>query len=72
MAELTISDHFILDMLGPDLKAGILAARERTGDDTIMARIDTAEHVVERGGQVVHEGLSNEECLAALDALTAD
>lgn len=50
MTELTHDENLILDMLGADLKAAILGARDRTKDQTIAAHISAGVVIVSRGG----------------------
>lgn len=81
MADPTPAELFVLDMLGPELKAAVLGARERLADDTVMARIakglvyvergDPLElfHAIEEEGVVVAGALSYEDAITFLGGL---
>ena len=81
MADPTPAENVVLDMLGPELKEAVLAARVRLADDTIMARIarglvyvqrgDPLEvsHGVEEEGDIVAGELSYEDAVTYLNGL---
>ena len=64
-----LQDFVFLDMLGEELKAAILAARARLGDETILVRIDRGLCSIERGGVEVAKCIGPDDAPAALEAL---
>lgn len=68
MKELSHDESMILDMLGADLKAAILGARDRTSDDTIAAHINAGAVIVSRGG-VEGDPQPEDAAIVALNAL---
>lgn len=59
----------ILDMLGDELKALVLAARSRTGDATIMASCTAGLWSIERADGTVATGLAYEDLLTQIEGL---
>ena len=68
--ELTGAEVFQLDMLGEDLKAAVLAARARTKDSSVMARVSETMVTVERGNPLVaSDPMHHDDAIAHLVAL---
>lgn len=64
-----MNEFRLFDMLGDTLASAVNDARTKTGDDTIMVRIEAAQHIVERGGKDLQGGLSEDGCVAYLAGL---
>lgn len=56
-------------MIGDDLADAVDAARERLTDDTIMARCEAGQWIVEVGGDAVASGLTYADAVDAVASL---
>lgn len=62
-------DPAIRDMVGDALADAIDAARDRTGNDTVMARCEAGLWLVEVDGDAVASGLTYDDAIDAAAAV---